>query len=83
MSSKDNDDKQLIHSKTNNIETMISNEANQIIKLSELLLNRFQLALEESMKDSYFVYDRIDGMHYKCNKMSLNRSDSIQNLLFG
>ena len=41
MPSKDNDDKQLIHSKTNNIEIMISNEANQIIKLSELLLNRF------------------------------------------
>lgn len=83
MSSKDNDEKQLIHSKTNNIEIMISNEANQIIKLSELLLNRFQLALEKSMKDSDFVYDRIDGMHYKCNKMSLNRSDSIQNLLIG
>ena len=41
MPSKDNDDKQLIHSKTNNIKIMISNEANQIIKLSELLLNRF------------------------------------------
>ena len=52
---------------------MTGNETNKIInELFESLLTRYQLALEESMKGSNFVFDSIDGMHYKCNKISLN-----------
>ena len=39
----------------------------------ELLLTRYQLGLEKLMKDSNFGFDRTDGLHYKCNKISLNR----------
>ena len=52
---------------------MTGNETNKIInELFESLLTRYQLALEESMKGSNFVFDSIDGMHYKCDKISLN-----------
>ena len=41
-SSKDNDDKQIIHAPSNNIEIMIDNETNGIInKLIGLLLTRY------------------------------------------
>ena len=56
MSSNDNDNKQLMHSKSDNIEIMIDNEIVEIIeKLFELLLTRYQLDPEESMKSSDFV----------------------------
>ena len=62
-----------MHSKSTNTEIMTGNETNKIInELFESLLTRYQLALEESMKGSNFVFDSIDGMHYKCNKISLN-----------
>ena len=78
MSSKHNDDKQLMQTKNDNIETMISNEADEIInKLLESLLTKYQLedleGLEESMKGSDFVFDSINEIHYKCNKIKLNR----------
>ena len=72
MSSRDNDDTQLMHSKSDNIEIMIANKTDGIInELFESFLTRYQLGLE-SMKGNDFVFDSIDGMHYKCNKISLN-----------
>ena len=72
MSSRDNDDTQLMHSKSDNIEIMIVNKTDGIInQLFESFLTRYQLGLE-SMKGNDFVFDSIDGMHYKCNKISLN-----------
>ena len=72
MSSRDNDDTQLMHSKSDNIEIMIVNKTDGIInELFESFLTRYQLGLE-SMKGNDFVFDSIDGMHYKCNKISLN-----------
>ena len=62
-----------MHSKSNNIEIMIGNETNGIINgFFELLLTRYELGLEESMKDRDFIFDSIDGIHYKCNKISLS-----------
>lgn len=73
MSSRDDDDKQLMHSKRDNIEIMIVNKTDGIInELFESFLTRYQLGLERSMKGSDFVFDSIDGMHYKCNKISLD-----------
>ena len=73
MSSRDDDDKQLMHSKRDNIEIMIVNKTDGIInELFESFLTRYQLGLERSMKGSDFVFDSIDGIHYKCNKISLN-----------
>ena len=73
MLSKYNDDKQLMHSKSDGIEFMTSSKTDEIInELSESLFTKYQLGLEESMKGSDNVFDSISGMHYKCNKISLN-----------
>lgn len=73
MSLRDDDDKQLMHSKSDNIEIMIANKTDGIInELFESFLTRYQLGLERSMKGSDFVFGSIDGIHYKCNKISLN-----------
>ena len=66
-----------MHSRSDNIEIMIGDKTDEIIKeIFQSLLTRYQTSLETSMKGSYFVYDSIDGMYYKCNKISLNRGVS-------
>ena len=68
VSSKDNDDKQFMHSKSDNIEIMIGDKTDEIVKeIFQSLLTRYQTSLETSMKGSYFVYDSIDGMYYVIN----------------
>ena len=48
MSSKDSDEIRIMHIKSNNIEIMIGNETDEIIrKLFELLLRRYQEGLEK------------------------------------
>ena len=56
--SKDNDEKCVIYSKSDNIEVMINDKAGRFIKKLQSLLSRYQIALETSMKRSEFVYDR-------------------------
>ena len=56
------------------IEIMIGNKTDEIIKpLFQLLLTRYPIGLETSMKGSDFVFDSIDGLYYKCLRVSLNR----------
>ena len=60
MSSLDNPEGRVMHSKIDNLEIMINNEADEVIKeLFDLLKNRCQNTLE-SMKGSEFVF------HYVC-----------------
>ena len=74
MSSKDSGESQLMHSKNNNIETMIGNNINETInELFTSLFSRYQISLETSMKSSNFAFDWIDGMYYKCHRTSVNR----------
>ena len=48
-----------MHSKSDNIEIMIKDEADEIIKeLFESLLNRYQNNLEKSMQFSEFAFDK-------------------------
>ena len=52
ISSIDNDEERAVHSKSDNIEIMINDEADEVIKeLSDSLKNRYQINLE-SMKGS-------------------------------
>ena len=77
MSFKDSKETLTIHTKSNNIEIMVGSETDEIIKeLFETLLQRYQKGLEKSMKGSEFVFDSVDLLHYKCHKISLNRSGS-------
>ena len=49
-----------MHSKSDNIELMISDKADEIIEdFFQSLLSKYQIGLETSMKDSDFIFDCI------------------------
>ena len=63
-----------MHSKLDNIEIMINDEADEIVK--ELSLkNRYQNNLE-SMKGSEFIFDYVQLKYYNCHKINPNRCGS-------
>ena len=77
MSSKDSDETRTMHTKSNNVEIMIGNEADEIIReLFESLLQRYQKRSEESIRGIEFVFYNIDLLCYKRHKTSLNRGGS-------
>ena len=58
-----------MHSKSDKIEIMINDEANEVSKeLLDLLIIRYQNNLE-SLKGSEFVF--VNLLYYKCHKISL------------
>ena len=71
--SLDKDEERVMHSKSVNIEIMISDEAVEVIKeIFDSLKNRYQNNLE-SMKGSAFVFDYVQLLNYKCHKINSNR----------
>ena len=65
-----------MHSKSNNIDIMINDEADEVIKeLFVSLENRNQNNLE-SMKVSEFVFDYAQLLYYKCQKTNPNHGGS-------
>ena len=64
ISSKDSDEAGTMHTKSNNEE------------IFESFLQTYQEGLEESMRGSEFVYDSVDALCYKLNKVSLSRGGS-------
>ena len=65
-----------MYSKSDNIETMIIDEADEVIKkLSKSLKNRYQNNMD-SMESSEFVFDYVHLLYYKCHKISLNLDGS-------
>ena len=56
---------------------MKGSETDEIIEgLFKSLLQRYQEGLEESMKGSEFVFDRVNSLYYKLHKISLNKRGS-------
>ena len=77
ISSKDNDKEGAIHSKSDNIEFMIYNNADEIIEeFFESLLNRYQIGLRTSMRDNDFIFDCAPLLYYKCHEINPNRGGS-------
>ena len=77
ISSKACDETRTIHTKCDNIETMIGNEVDEIIKkLFKSLLQKYQQGLEKSMKGSEFNVDIVDILYYKLHRKNLNRRGS-------
>ena len=69
-----------MHAKSDNIEIMMGSETDEIIEeLFESILGRYQEGLEESMKGSKFIFDRVDALYYNLNKISLSRGGSYIN----
>ena len=65
-----------MHSKSDNIETMINDESDEVIKeLFGSLKNRYQNNLK-SMKSIEFVFDYVYLLYYKCHEINLNRGGS-------
>ena len=76
ISSTDNDKDRAMHSKIDDLETMMNDEADEVIKeLFDLLKNRYQNNLE-SMKGSKFVFNYVHLLYYKCYKINPNRRGS-------
>ena len=64
-----------MHSKSDNIEIMINNEADEVIKeLFDSFKNRYQKSLESM--DSEFVIDYVRLLYYKRHKINPNCSGS-------
>ena len=71
-----------MYSKSNNIQIMIGYEADEITEeLFESFLQIYQEGLEEGMKGSKFIFDRVDPLYYKPRKISLSRSGSYMDSL--
>ena len=67
-----------MYSKSNNIEIMINDEADEAIeKLFESLKNRYQNNLE-SMRGSEFVFDYVHLLYYKYHKINPNCGGSYR-----
>ena len=65
ISSIDNDEERVMHSKSDNLEIMINDEADEDIKgLFDSLKNRYQSNLE-SIKGSEFVFIYVHLLYYK------------------
>ena len=62
FSSKDSEEIRTMHSKSDNLETLIGNETDEVIEdLLDSLLQKYQKGLEESMKGSESVFDNADS----------------------
>ena len=74
MLSKDSQVTRTMHTKSHNVEIMMGNETDDIIKdLFESLLQRHQEELEDKMRGSEFIFDSVDLLHYHLQKISLKK----------
>ena len=72
--SKDVDEERVMHSNSGNTELMPYDNANEVVnELFELLLSRYQIGLETSIKWSDFVVDSVQLLYYKCHKINFKR----------
>ena len=74
VSSKDSDEIRAMHMKSDNIDILMGSETDETIKgLFKSLLQRYQEGLEQSMKGSEFVFNSVDLLEYKLNKIYFGR----------
>ena len=63
-----------MHSKSDNIEIMINDKADEVMEeFFQSLLSRYQIRLEISMKGSDFIFDCVHLFYYKRHKISFKR----------
>ena len=75
ISSEDNDEERVMHSKNDNTEIIINDTADEVKEERfKSVQNRHQYNLEESVKGSEFVFDRIHLLYYKCHKINFKRA---------
>ena len=65
MSSNGNDEECVMHSKCDNLEFMIYDNAGEVIEdLFESLLNIYQIRLETSMRACNFIFDCVSLLYF-------------------
>ena len=73
-SGDDNDEERVMHSKNDNIEIMVSDEAYEVIEaVFDSFKNRYQNNLQ-SMRGSEFLFDCVHLLYYKCHKIKRGES---------
>ena len=78
MSSKDKGEEQLMHSKSDNIEIMINDKADEVIEeLFQSILFRYQIGSETSMTFSDFIFGCVYLLYFNVIKQVLNVADHI------
>ena len=70
ISSVDNNEEGVMHSKSENIEKIINDEADEDKKLFKLLKNKYQNNLE-LRKGSEFIFYYVLSLYYKYHKVNL------------
>ena len=76
-SNEDNEEPTMCSKRDSSIIMIGSNTDEIIQRLFNLLLNRFQTSVEQSMLGSNFTFDYISEIIYQCHKTSINRMDLI------
>ena len=70
-SSKDTEEEHVMYLKSDNIEIIITDKADEVIeKLFQSLLSRCQIGLETPMRGSNFIFGCIHLLYYKCHKIN-------------
>ena len=71
ISSKYVDEERVMHSKSNNIEFMLYDNANEVVnEIFQSFLSRYQIGLETSMRGGDFIFDSVQLMYYNCLKLN-------------
>ena len=71
ISSKDAEEKCVMHSRCDNVKCTSYNDSNEIVdELFESLHSIHQGSLEISMRGSDFIFDSVQPMYYKCHKVN-------------
>ena len=79
MSSKDNDEECVMHSKGDNMEMMINDKADEVMQeLFQSLLSRYQNGLETSMPGCDFIFDCVH-LNFKRDGSYIDSPDSLKN----
>ena len=75
MSSQENDEERVIHSKSDNIKILINDQAGEVTEeLFQIFYSRHQIGLETSMKGNDFILDSVYLLYYKYHE-TLNEVD--------
>ena len=67
-----------MHLKSDNIEIMINDKPDEVIKeLFDSLIKKYQIGLEKSMRGSDIIFDSLHLLYCKCHKKILIVVDHI------
>ena len=73
----DKNETQVLHTKSDNVKLMNGTDTNEAInELIKSFTKRYQEGLETKMKESSYIFERVDLLEYHLHKISLNRGRS-------